>query len=554
MFSDIEGDSDMKKAISILLFLMMTVLLCSGAMAAVTEDGTYITGTDGVITYRKTILPDSADSYVTIIGYTGTSPIVTIPASVADAPVTRIEYRVFKGNTYLKEVIIEGASLQSIGWEAFRGCTNLEKINLPSSLTAIEHTAFYECSSLTEISIPDAVHELEYGIFSFCTSLKSAKLPANLTDIPNGLFQGCTALESVNIPASISKIEPEAFKDCKLITSIVVPDNVTSIGSEAFNGCTSLRSITLPNGLESLEQSPGLNGVFSNCTSLESIIIPGGIRTIYESTFYNCTSLKTVVVKEYPNVEYPKQYMTIKYDAFEGCTSLEKVYLPKTLYELERNAFPSNRSTKYYVYSDSPWLDSSGITYSQRVFMDKSAFSEYGMILLPDTLELTAGRSATIKAEIAPNILIGSPALTWTSSNPQVASLSSNGYAKQIVVRAHAEGTAVITANAEGVTASMLVTVAKVDGLLALPANLKTIADEAFRGVDAKHIIVPASVIEIGANAFDDCIDKLRVEITSPVIDIDENAFGDTNVYILCLEGSPAMEFAIEHGYPYKLH
>ena len=111
----------MKKAISILLFLMMTVLLCSGAMAAVTEDGTYITGTDGVITYRKTILPDSADSYVTIIGYTGTSPIVTIPASVADAPVTRIEYRVFKGNTYLKEVIIEGASLQSIGWEAFRG-------------------------------------------------------------------------------------------------------------------------------------------------------------------------------------------------------------------------------------------------------------------------------------------------------------------------------------------------------------------------------------------------------------------------------------------------
>ena len=87
-----------------------------------------------------------------------------------------------------------------------------------------------------------------------------------------------------------------------------------------------------------------------------------------------------------------------------------------------------------------------------------------------------------------------------------------------------------------------------------LPANLKTIADEAFRGVDAKHIIVPASVTEIGANAFDGCIDKLRVEITSPVIDIDENAFGDTNVYILCLEGSPAMEFAIEHGYPYKLH
>ena len=82
----------MKKAISILLFLMMTVLLCTGAMATTYKTGTYTTGTDGVITYT---LVDEQDGtkYARISGYEGTSTRITIYESIGAYPVIQIDSR-----------------------------------------------------------------------------------------------------------------------------------------------------------------------------------------------------------------------------------------------------------------------------------------------------------------------------------------------------------------------------------------------------------------------------------------------------------------------------
>ena len=382
-------------------------------------------------------------------------------------------------------------------------------------------------------------------MFKDCTSLKKITLPPAIQSIANSVFQNCSSLESIAIPECVRLIGDFAFKGCTSLKSLHIPDGATTIGESAFENCTSLASIYLPDSLETFSESSGyLAGTFANCASLESIVLPGGIDDIYTNTFYNCTALKTVIIKEYPDKYDPETVMDIAYNAFKECKALEKVYLPRTLSSLTSSAFPSNSKTKYYLYSDSTWLNSAYLPYHQIVFLDNADFSKCGIILMDSTLAMSMGDTAKLSPLIFPE---GDYTPTWTSSNANVASVA-NG-----VVTAHNEGTATITVNVSGVTASMLVTVTKIEGLMILPASLTVIGQEAFTGIKAKYVVVPATVTEIGANAFDNCPGGMSVEITSSSIDIDEDAFGDTSVVIVCPDGSPAMEFAVANGYTYQI-
>lgn len=181
--------------------------------------------------------------------------------------------------------------------------------------------------------------------------------------------------------------------------------------------------------------------------------------------------------------------------------------------------------------------------YKKIVLLDQMSFGDYGTIELPETLSMFEGEVVTLHPVYNP---AGEYTETWTSSNPSVASVSGG------VVTAHRIGSATITLNVEGVIANVKVTVGELEGL-ALPADLTRISEGAFSGVSARYVLVPAGVKEIGANAFDDCPDGMRVEIASAEIFIHENAFGDSNVVIICQEGSPAMNFALAHGIEYQL-
>ena len=300
--------------------------------------------------------------------------------------------------------------------------------------------------------------------------------------------------------------------------------------------CTALKSIFLPEGLTTL------NAAFRGCSALESVTIPGSVSTIYGETFYDCSGLKTLIISE--GVQTIGGYTLFGYS---NEPKLEKVYLPRSLTSFEAYLFPyGNRNVRYYVYrgsdADTSLLDSG---HSQQiVYLDDLEFGDCGTILMPDALNITAGGAFTLKPVFAP---AGNYGPVWSSSNPYIATV------KDGVVTAHNEGTATITVNVSGVTANALVTVTKIEGLMTLPASLTVIGREAFTGIKAKYVVVPATVTEIGANAFDNCPGGMSVEITSSSIDIDEDAFGDTSVVVVCPDGSPAMEFAVANGYTYKI-
>ena len=205
-----------------LLLTLTALLLALSSYAAGTEiDGIHYELNSSTKTASVTYTGSSGNYNPSSTAYTGS---ITIPASVN-----------YSGTTY---------SVTSIEYAAFRGCTGLTSITIPSSVTTIGNHAFEDCTGLTSITIPSSVTSIGDLAFDGCTGLTSITIPNSVTSIGWGAFSGCTGLTSITIPSSVTSIEDYAFSGCTGLTSITIPSSVTSIGDWAFYDCTGLTSIT----------------------------------------------------------------------------------------------------------------------------------------------------------------------------------------------------------------------------------------------------------------------------------------------------------------------
>lgn len=59
----------------------------------------------------------------------------------------------------------------SIGTSAFKNCTGLTSITIPTTVTSIECYAFQECIGLTSITIPSSVTSINERTFYGCSGL-----------------------------------------------------------------------------------------------------------------------------------------------------------------------------------------------------------------------------------------------------------------------------------------------------------------------------------------------------------------------------------------------
>ena len=73
---------------------------------------------------------------------------------------------------------------------------------------------FSGCSSLEGISFPFTVTEIGRWAFLACSKLKSVTLPDSIQHIGNCAFYSCTSLETVNMPYTVQKVDSKAFHIC----------------------------------------------------------------------------------------------------------------------------------------------------------------------------------------------------------------------------------------------------------------------------------------------------------------------------------------------------
>ena len=83
--------------------------------------------------------------------------------------VIHIKLREYYDNQFIRKVII-GSSVQTIGKLAFSRCENLREINFeePCQITKLEHSCFSYCSNLTKIDLPSSIQEIDNYVFNAC--------------------------------------------------------------------------------------------------------------------------------------------------------------------------------------------------------------------------------------------------------------------------------------------------------------------------------------------------------------------------------------------------
>ena len=69
--------------------------------------------------------------------------------------------------------------------------------------------------------LPDTLESIGSNAFAGCTALRGIFIPEGVTYIGTDAFAGCTALEAICIPSSVEYIESGAFENCSSLHYIL---------------------------------------------------------------------------------------------------------------------------------------------------------------------------------------------------------------------------------------------------------------------------------------------------------------------------------------------
>lgn len=210
------------------------------------------------------------------------------------------------------------------------------------------------------IKIPEKVYDsqnteytvVEIGDYSFAYSSLNSQLrieefsPA-IKRIGKGAFVN-SLIGWIAFPenSALEIIDDEAFKDLEQFqgasdgnNNFVIPNSVTTIGESAFEGC-GFQYVKLPDNLTSLG-----NSAFKNCTKLQGektqnntfILTIPGVQKIGDYAFYNCFNINNLVLSD--------GILKIGVSAFENCNALGnnmsgyRLKMPESLNSIGNRAF-----------------------------------------------------------------------------------------------------------------------------------------------------------------------------------------------------------------------
>jgi hypothetical protein len=164
---------------------------------------------------------------------------------------------------------------------------------IPEGTHSIGYFAFRGCTALTRITIPSSVAVISTGALSYCRSLSSVEIPSGVTRIGNYAFESCSSLVEVSLPSGLEEIGRGAFADCPFV-ELEFPVGLKRIGDHAFMGCYQLREVSLPESLTHLG-----HGAFSNCGALEQVTFQGPRPAAGHNVFARSSGSESQLVVRY---------------------------------------------------------------------------------------------------------------------------------------------------------------------------------------------------------------------------------------------------------------
>ena len=201
-----------------------------------------------------------------------------------------------------------------IGESAFENNEFVAGVTIPEGVEMICNKAFAGCSNLENIVIPNSVSAI--GVDAFAGTKWYDNKDDGMVYAGNVLYKykGSTPVNTaITINDGTLGITGLAFMGNSNLTSIEIPASVTNIGNYAFDGCTGLTSITSLIPAEDLFtiDSNVFSGVDKNACTL---YVPCGAKEIYAAT---------EGWEDFVNIEEPRLTITInQYGSATFCSDL----------------------------------------------------------------------------------------------------------------------------------------------------------------------------------------------------------------------------------------
>ncbi len=304
------------------------------------------------------IIPNS----VTSINYSAFEECSSLTSMTIPNRVTSISQSTFKGCSSLTDITIP-SNVTFIGWEAFSSCSKIAKVNYTGTIDSWCTIQFVDNPLhdiadfyLNDVKVVDLILPEGFSTiknwFEGCTSIQSLTIPKSVTSIGEYAFAYCSKLSQITIHDSVTSIGEYALYHCSSLREMHIPNSVTTIGDWAFGYCSSLREMRLPNSVTTIGDR-----VFGYCSSLTEPIynahmfaclptnysgaysIPEGINSIAGSAFYGCSNLTEITI--------PNSVSTIGDLAFGYCSKLSSIIWNAK----SHTNFTSQNTPFYYYYS-----------------------------------------------------------------------------------------------------------------------------------------------------------------------------------------------------------
>ncbi|MDR0444205.1 MAG: leucine-rich repeat domain-containing protein [Treponema sp.] len=491
-------------------------------------------------------LTENGQAYEVLKMTTNDATEVKIPSVFEGKPVVVIKKAAFKCNASIQKVFIPD-SVTIIEGDAFSECVALKSVSFSKGVTKIGSYAFAFCESLEEIIIPDSVTEMGKGVFYDCKALKKVKLPEGIKDVKEKMFQNCASLERIELPDSVTKLggpfallgggHGGVFEGCKSLKEVKLSDKIKKLHDFTFGGCISLTHITLPASLTSMDDIFDVYG--QDCKNLPWPELPKGIQKIKsakncivkelkipksvtdlgnnDGAFCGAKGLERITVEEGnknyksdgnclirtkdnalilvgPGGVIPDYVTNIVPHAFESCTGLKHIVLPKSLSSINRGAFAHFKELETIEIPEGV-TEISDFTFShctglKNIVLPKSLQSiDYGAFL----------RCHQLKIEIPENVTNIAQGGKWSSQCGAFEACTGT----QITVSSKNK-----TYKMDGNCLINIPTKTLVKGFAdsVIPSYVKVIARGAFSEVkDLVSMVIPEGVKEIEGLAFNEC-------------------------------------------------
>ena len=163
------------------------------------------------------VLYEIRDGKAYVTGVSGEGNHLTISDEYENCEVIGIDSSAFEGLNIFS--IVCWADIETIGDKAFKDCSELLEISIPSSTTVIGNSAFENCSKLESLVIwgsPD----IGERAFANCVNITKVSIDSDTKKICDNAFDGCSELEYVSIWSDDILIGNNAFANCPKLEKV----------------------------------------------------------------------------------------------------------------------------------------------------------------------------------------------------------------------------------------------------------------------------------------------------------------------------------------------